>query len=136
MTLVGLLIIGVPYAPLLAVVNGIFEMVPTLGPIIGGLFMALLTVALAPDKVIWVIALAFAVQLLENNVLVPRIAGSYMRIHPTLILVLLVIGAYYWGIWGMVLIVPLTATLIELFKYVRCVTNQANESCLNACPEK
>jgi predicted PurR-regulated permease PerM len=135
LTLVGLLIIRVPFAPLLAVINGIFEVVPTVGPLIGGLVMALITLALAPDKVIWVIALAFAVQLLENQVLVPRIAGNYMRLHPTVILVLLVVAAYYWGVWGMVLIVPLTATVVELFKYVRCLSHQANETCLNACSD-
>ena len=129
MTLIGLLIIRVPFAPLLAVINGIFEVVPTIGPIIGGVIMALITLGLAPDKAVWVILLAVAVQLLENNLLVPRIAGSYMRIHPTLILVLLVIGGYYWGVWGMVLIVPLTATAIELYKYVPCLGHQPNETC-------
>ena len=136
MSLVGLLIIRVPFAPLLAIVNGICEMIPTVGPILGGAIMAIVTLALAPDKVIWVILLAVVIQLLENMILVPRIASSCMRIHPALILVLLVMGGYLWGLWGMVLAVPLTATMIELYKYVRCVNHQADGTCLNGCMEK
>ena len=98
--------------------------------------MAVVTLALAPDKVIWVILLAVVIQLLENMILVPRIASSCMRIHPALILVLLVMGGYLWGLWGMVLAVPLTATMIELYKYVRCVNHQADGTCLNGCMEK
>ena len=85
---------------------------------------------------LWVVALAVGVQLLENMVLVPRISASIMRIHPTMILVLLVMGGYLWGLWGMVLTVPLAATMIEVFKYVRCVNHQSDGTCLNACAEK
>jgi predicted PurR-regulated permease PerM len=136
LSLIGLLIIRVPFAPLLAIINGICEMIPTVGPIIGGAIMAIITLALAPDKVVWVIVLAVVVQLLENMVLVPRIASSCMRIHPTMILVLLVMGGYLWGLWGMVLTVPLTATMIEVVNYVRCVNHQAEGTCLLGCWNK
>ncbi len=91
--------------------------------------MGLITLALTPDKVLWVLLLAVVIQLLENNLLVPRIASSTMRLHPSLIVVLLVLGNHWWGIWGMILIVPITATLVEIFKYVRCVNNQKNGTC-------
>jgi predicted PurR-regulated permease PerM len=136
LSLAGLLIIGVPFSPILAIVNGICEMIPTVGPIIGGAVMAIITLALAPEKVVWVIGLAVFVQLLENMVLVPRISSSVMRIHPTMILVLLVLGGYLWGLWGMVLTVPLAATMVEVVKYVRCVNHQADGTCLNCCWNK
>ena len=136
MTLIGLLIIRVPFSPILAIVNGICEMIPTVGPIIGGAIMAVITLALAPDKTIWVIVLAALVQLVENNILVPRIAGASMRIHPAMILVLLVLGGYLWGLWGMVLTVPLTATMIDVFNYVKCVNHQADGTCVNDCWKK
>jgi predicted PurR-regulated permease PerM len=59
------------------------------------------------------------VQLLENNLLVPRIQGHYLRIHPAVALFLLVVGAYVAGFWGIVLIVPLAATTVEIYRYLR-----------------
>jgi len=88
--------------------------------------MALVTLALAPGKVVWVVLLAFAVQLLENNLLAPRVMSSCLRLHPTVILILLVLGGLFWGFWGLVLTVPLTATLVDIFTYVRSVNREAN----------
>jgi predicted PurR-regulated permease PerM len=125
-SLVGLLLIGVPFAVPLAVFNGLCEMIPTIGPIVGGAVMALVTLALAPDKVIWVVLLAILIQLLENNLLVPRIMASSLRLHPSLVLALMVIGGMLWGLWGLVLVVPLTSTLVDIFSYVRKITREAN----------
>ena len=126
MSLVGMLIIGVPFAVPLAVFNGFCEMIPTIGPIIGGAVMGLVTLALAPHKAVWVVLLAIAVQLLENNLLVPRIMGNCLRLHPSLILLLLVLGGSFWGFWGLVFTVPLTATLVDIFSYVRSINREAN----------
>jgi predicted PurR-regulated permease PerM len=125
-SLVSLLIIGVPFAAPLAVFNGFCEMIPTIGPIIGGTVMALVTLALAPDKVIWVVLLAVVIQLVENNLLVPKIMSSCLRLHPSLILALMVTGGVLWGLWGLILVVPLTSTLVDIFTYVRKVTREAN----------
>ena len=119
LVLVGLLILRVDFAPALAALAGVTELIPILGPWVGGAAAVIVTLAVAPDKAIWVALLFFIVQLLENNLLVPRIQGSYLHIHPALILVLLVVGAYVAGFWGIVLSVPLTATVIEIYKYVR-----------------
>lgn len=119
MTFIGLLALGIKLAPALAALQGLMEFVPILGPWIGGAIGVIVVLAIAPQKVIWVIVVYLAVQLLENILLVPRIHGTYMRIHPAAILVLLPIGAFIAGLWGIILIVPLTATLIELFDYAR-----------------
>jgi predicted PurR-regulated permease PerM len=73
----------------------------------------------APDQVIWVIVLLLAVQLLENSLLVPRIHGGYLRIHPAAMIFMLVLGAYIAGFWGLLLAGPLTATGVEIYKYAR-----------------
>jgi predicted PurR-regulated permease PerM len=119
MSLVGMLIIGMPFAIPLAVVNGIAEMVPTFGPIIGGAIMAVVALAVAPDKVVWVIVLAIFIQLSENNLIAPKVTSSCLHLHPTLVVMLLVLGSYFWGFWGMVLTVPVTSTLVDMFTYVR-----------------
>jgi len=118
-TFVGLVILGIPYALVLAILAGIGELIPTLGPWLSGAVVTIVTLAVAPDKVIWVIVLFLAIQLLENSLLVPRIHGGFLRIHPALLIVLLVLGAYIAGFWGLLLAAPLTATSVEIYKYIR-----------------
>jgi predicted PurR-regulated permease PerM len=119
LSFIGLAALGITLAPALAVLQGIMEFVPILGPWIGGAVGVIVTLAIAPQKVIGVAVVYLAVQLLENIFLVPRIHGGYLKIHPAMILVLLPLGAYIAGLWGIILVVPLTATVIEIYKYVR-----------------
>jgi len=116
---IGLIILQVPFAPALAAFAGVTELIPILGPWIGGATAVIVTLAIAPGKAIWVALLFFLVQLLENNLLVPRIQGGYLRIHPAILIVILVVGAYVAGFWGILLAAPLTATIVEIYKYVR-----------------
>jgi predicted PurR-regulated permease PerM len=116
---IGLVLLKVPFPLALSLIAGVGEVIPTLGPWIAGAVAVLVTLAMAPDKAIWVAVLYVVIQLLENNLLVPKIQSSYLRIHPAIMIVLLVFGAYIAGIWGIILIGPLTATLVEIFKYIR-----------------
>ena len=119
LTFIGLAALGITLAPALAAFQGLMEFVPILGPWIGGAVGVIVVLAIAPDKAIWVALIYLAVQLLENILLVPRIHGTYMRIHPAMILVLLPVGAFIAGLWGIILIVPLTSVVMELYKYAR-----------------
>ena len=116
---IGLLILRIPFAPALAAFAGITEVIPILGPWIGGAAGVIVALAVVPEKAIWVALLYFFIQLLENNLLVPRIQGSYLRIHPAILMVVLVVGAYVAGFWGILVAAPLTATIVEIFRYVR-----------------
>ncbi|MFC1870309.1 AI-2E family transporter [Chloroflexota bacterium] len=116
---VGLLILGIRFAPALAAFAGVTELIPTLGPWIGGAAAVIVVLADAPEKAIWVVFLFLFVQLLENNLLVPRIQGAYLRVHPAAAIFLLVVGAYIAGFWGLLLAIPLTATTVEIYKYIR-----------------
>jgi len=131
---IGLLILRIPFAPVLALLAGIGELIPTLGPWISGAVIAIVTLAVAPEKVIWVILIFLIVQLLENNLLVPRIQGGFLHIHPAILIALLVIGAYIAGFWGLVLAAPLTATTVEIYKYVRRHYQEAEKA--NGQPEE
>ena len=116
---IGLFIMRIKFALTLAIIAGVTELIPILGPWIGGAFAFIVTLATAPEKALWVALLYIVVQLLENNLLVPRIQGHYLRIHPAITLFLIVMGAYVAGFWGIILIVPLTATSVEIYRYVR-----------------
>jgi predicted PurR-regulated permease PerM len=114
---IGLFVLQIPFAPALAFWAGVTELIPVVGPWIGAAAGVIVTLAVEPSKTIWVIILYFAVQLLENNVLVPRIHSQYLNLHPTIILILLVIGGQYGGIWGIILVVPVTALFIQLYRF-------------------
>jgi len=118
-TFIGLLLMRVPYPLALGVVAGFTEMIPTFGPWIGGAVAVFVTLAITPDKALWVALLFMGIQLLENSLLVPRIQSAYFHIHPAVMIVLLVFGTYIAGVWGLVFIGPVTATLVEIFKYMR-----------------
>lgn len=127
LTLVGLLIIGAPMAPLLAIVAGVTELIPIIGPWIGGAIAAVVTLAIAPEKAVWVVMLAAAIQLLENSLLVPRIQSGYLGIHPAVSIVLIVVGSAVAGVWGMLLFVPLAAIAMQIYRYARqAVQEQAS----------
>jgi len=116
---IGLMLLKVPFPLALALLAGVCEMIPTLGPWIGGGVAVLVSLAMAPEKALWVAVLYLGIQLVENNLLVPKVQSAYLRIHPAVMIVLLVFGAYIAGFWGIVLIGPLAALLVEIVRYVR-----------------
>ena len=115
---VGLFLLGVPFAFVLGVVAGLTELVPIIGPWIGGAVGVLVTLATAPDKVLWVILLYLVVQLLENTLLVPRIQGNTLKLHPIAVIMIIVIASQYFGLWGVILGPPLVAMGKDIIVYL------------------
>jgi len=118
MSTTGLLIMGIDFALLLGTMAGIFEIVPVLGPILGAIPIIVVTLATAPSKVLWVIVLAFAVQQIENYLLVPQITHGTVRLHPALIMLILVVGSEVAGLWGVLLGIPITAVVRDIARYL------------------
>ena len=114
-----LLILRIKFAVPLAIFSAATELVPMVGPWIGGGLGVLVTLAVAPDKVIWVAIGYVVIQLLENQLLVPRIQGTQMEINPAFVIVLTILGAYFAGILGFIVILPATMAVIRLFRYFR-----------------
>ncbi len=123
-----LFILKIEFALPLAIFAGLTEMVPMIGPWLGGGLGVLVTLATAPEKVIWVALGYLLIQLLENNLLVPRIQGSQMEIHPAIIIVLSVLGAYFAGILGFIIVLPLTMAIMKIFKYLQDSTRDGGIS--------
>jgi predicted PurR-regulated permease PerM len=96
----GLFLLGVPFQILLGIVAGLTELVPIIGPWIGGAVGVLVTLATAPEKVIWVILLYLGIQVLENSFLVPRIQGNALDLHPIAVMIVIVIGSHLFGLGG------------------------------------
>jgi predicted PurR-regulated permease PerM len=114
----GLLLLGVPFAFILGIVAGLTELVPIIGPWIGGAAGVLVTLATEPDKILWVILLYLVVQLLENTFLVPRIQGNTLKLHPIAVIMVIVVASQYFGLWGVILGPPLVAMGKDIIVYL------------------
>jgi len=109
----------IEFALPLAVFAAVTDLVPTIGPWLGGGLAVIVTLATAPQKVIWVGLGYLIIQLVVSNLLGLKIQGSQMKIHPAFIIILTVLGAYLAGILGFIIILPLALIIILLFKYFR-----------------
>ena len=118
MATIALLAIGVPFALVLGLVAGIFEALPYVGPILGAIPALLVALLSDPASAIWVALAFFAIQQVENLVLVPRIAGESVQLHPAMVMVVLVVGNELAGFLGMLIAVPVTAIIRDVFKYL------------------
>lgn len=119
--------IGINQALVLGLFAGVFELIPVLGPWLAFLVAALVTVATSPDRLPLVAVAFLVIQQLENTFLVPKVQGDAVRMNPAVIMVLLVIGGSLWGVWGMIIIVPIVAILRDIFVYLYSCWDDSRE---------
>jgi predicted PurR-regulated permease PerM len=118
LTILNLLGLEVPYVLILAVIAGITELIPLVGPIIGSIPAIILGFTDSPTTGLAVLALYVAIQQLENNFLVPRIVGESVGLHPAVLMILLVVCAQVFGVIGAILSAPLGAVFRDVFQYL------------------
>ena len=114
----GLLIVGVDFALLLGLIAGAFEILPFVGPILGAIPALIVAALQSPMTALWTLVVFIIIQQLENLFLAPKIAGESVKLHPALVMVVLVVGNEALGLWGMLLAVPLAAVIRDVFKYL------------------
>ena len=115
---IGLSLLKVPFPAVLGMLAGIFEILPFVGPLLGALPAVLVALIQDPILAVWTILLFIVIQQVENTVLVPRISGKAVELHPALIVLVLIIGSEVAGLAGAILAVPLTAIIRDVFKYL------------------
>lgn len=113
---IGLRIIGVPFALPLAILSGILEIVPMLGPIISAVPAILISFGISPLTGLGVIALYFLVHQLEGYVLVPKVMEKSVGVSPIITLIALAVGARLAGIVGALISVPTVIAIQVLSK--------------------
>ena len=127
LTLIVALVLGVPNAAVLALLAGILEFVPNLGPLIAMIPAALLALFSqsstlpfleGPAFAIVVILAWIAIQNIEAIVVVPRVMGDSLDLHPVVIIVGVIAGASLAGTLGVVLAAPVIASLRVIGQYI------------------
>jgi predicted PurR-regulated permease PerM len=107
----GYLLLGIPFALPLAVLTGIFEIVPTLGPIVSAIPAVLIGFGISPLVGVGAAVVAFVVNQLENYILVPKIMQKSAGVSPLLVLLSVAIGVKVAGIMGALIAVPFVVML-------------------------
>jgi len=119
-TYVGLILIGIPFALPLAILAGILEIIPILGPLVSAIPAIIIGFGISPVSGLAVVAMAFLVNQLEGYVLVPKIMQKSVGVSPLTVLISIAIGAKMLGIMGVIISVPFVITLQVLVKeYLR-----------------
>jgi|GraSoiStandDraft_52_1057288.scaffolds.fasta_scaffold66354_1 predicted PurR-regulated permease PerM len=108
---VGTALLGLPYAVVLGVLAGLFELVPMFGPILSAIPAVLVALFMPFPTVVWVLLFFLVIQQVENNLLAPRISGRAVGLHPLGAMFALLAGFQLAGALGGVFAVPLAGVL-------------------------
>ncbi|HEY7590953.1 MAG TPA: AI-2E family transporter [Candidatus Limnocylindrales bacterium] len=124
-TFIGLIVLNATVDPvfgrfalLLSIIAGVFELLPIIGPILAAVPAVLLALTAGPQAAIAALILYLLVQQLENNLLVPKIQGDAVELHPSIVMFSLVVGGAIAGLLGAILALPVTAAGRNVFRYL------------------
>jgi len=113
---IGLSILGVKYALTLALVAGLLEIIPYIGPILATIPAVILAFLQSPFLALLVLLLFIVIQQLENYVIFPQVMKRAVGLNSIIIIIVMLIGAKLAGVLGIILAVPLTAAAAEFLK--------------------
>ena len=109
---VGYWLIDLPFWLLIGMIGGVLNIVPFLGPWVGGILGVAIAVTTTDfSTAVWAVVVAVVVQQIDNNFVSPSVLRATVRLHPAVTLVVLVLAGAIAGFWGIVIAVPLTASL-------------------------
>ena len=111
LALIAYLLIGLPNALVLALIAGMLEAVPMVGPLLGAIPAALIAFSIAPSKLIWVIIATLIIQQLENSLLVPRVMRKAVGVNPFVSLLAIFAFSSLFGIAGALMAIPIAAMI-------------------------
>ena len=112
----GLTVLGLPFALPLGLMAGLLEIVPTIGPIISAVPAIIVALTISPGLAVSVVIFYILLQMLENNILVPKIMEKAVGLNPIVIIIGVLIGSHFLGILGALLSVPFIAMLVIIFR--------------------
>ena len=111
LALVAYMLIGLPNTLLLALVAGLLEAVPLVGPLLGAIPAAIIAFSIAPSKLVWVIVATLVIQQVENSVLVPRVMRKAVGVNPFVSLLAIFTFSTIFGITGALMAIPIAAMI-------------------------
>lgn len=120
-TYIGLSIIGVKYALVLAVITGFLEIVPIIGPIISGTLATLIALTVSPVIALITALFYILIQQLENNIIVPKIMQKAIGLPASIIIIAVLIGGKLLGVVGALMAVPIASVVFVALQEWRTI---------------
>jgi len=112
MSSVGLWLIDLPFWLLIGMIAGFFNLVPLIGPYIGGVPAVLIALTTAqPSTAIWAALVLLIVQQIDNHFISPLVMKRAVKLHPVVVMVVLLLGGSLFGFFGLLVAVPATAAI-------------------------
>ena len=108
LSFIGLTILGVPYALVLAIIAGAMELIPYIGPTLSSIPAIIIAFTISPVLAVLVFALYFIIQQLENYLIVPKVMERSVGLHPVIIIIAMLVGGQIAGVLGIILAIPVT----------------------------
>jgi predicted PurR-regulated permease PerM len=110
-SLIGLSILKVEYALTLAIIAGLLEVLPIIGPVVAGGLAVLISLTQSPVLALIVLAFYVLVQQLENHILVPQVMKKSLGLNPIAVILAIIIGGKLLGFVGILISVPVAAAI-------------------------
>lgn len=123
------LIIGIDYPLIIGIVSGFSNLIPYVGAIAAfflGTGVALISGT--PAKAMYAAVVILLLQQLDSAVIVPRLVGNKVKLHPVLVILSLSVFGSIFGIWGMVFAVPVTAIIKIIFARIYARKNRSSKN--------
>jgi predicted PurR-regulated permease PerM len=115
MVSIGLAIVGLPFWLLVGMIAGLFNMVPLIGPYIGGIPGVVIAFTTEDDGgltlAVWVVVIMVVAQQIDNHFITPNVMQRAVKLHPAVVMLALLAGGTLFGFFGLLLAVPATAVL-------------------------
>lgn len=108
---------GLRYPMAMAVLAGVTRVIPVVGPVVGAIPIVALTAFQGLDRAFWVLVAFTVMHLVESKLVMPRLIGYRIKLHPAVVIIVLLVGAEFFGMWGMFLAAPVAAVVKVLLEH-------------------
>lgn len=105
---------GIPFAIVIGIITAIMDIVPYVGPVIASAPALIFAFIKSPITFVWVALLSWLLQWIEQNIVGPKLFSSSSGLHEVVILISIIIGGGIFGVWGMILSVPVVV-IVKIF---------------------
>jgi predicted PurR-regulated permease PerM len=118
LTLVALIALRIRYPVIIAFINGLTNIIPYFGPLIGLLPALASAASESVNKAIITAVVFFIIQEFESSLVAPKLMGESIGLHPVFIMVILLLGGKFFGGWGLVLAIPAAGIIKVSYGYI------------------
>lgn len=125
---IGTTILNLPYALLVSVIVGVTNVIPFFGPYIGAVPSALLILLVNPIQCVYFVIFILLLQQFDGNFLGPKILGGSTGLSSFMVIVAILVGGGFFGIFGMFVGVPACAVICTVIR--NCIQNRLTKKCM------